>query len=189
MSDIQNIFTITKALLMQCVDSAAYPSNTIIQGYQPPTTGNFIVMLRPNFEKTSITSVDSYQYTTEGDVYTKISQLLYKNLMQIDFYSDDTQANAYTAPDNAATFHNYLCSNAQEYLGDNYLGNEIGVIEEVRNLTELLDKPGYTLRYSQRFELFTHNYYDINVDYFTAVDVTNRFTDTIPAIAPLPGAE
>jgi hypothetical protein len=186
MSDTQYIFTITKALLMQCVNSTAYPSKTIIQGYQPPTTGNFIIMLRPHFEKTSITPVDTYSYVTTGDVYTKNSQLLYRNLMQIDFYSDDTTANVYTAPDNASIFHNYLCSNAQEYLGNNYFGNEIGVIEEVKNLTEILDKPGYAIRYSQRFELFTHNYYDVSADYFTQINIANRLTDTNPSVAEYP---
>ena len=131
MSDMQNIFTIVKAMLVQCVDSAAYPSNTIIQGYQPPTTGNFIVMLRPSVVKTSISPVNTYQYTTEGDIYTKTSQFLYKNLMQVDFYSDDTKINVYTSGDNADTFHNYFGSNSQEYIDTKYYCDQIGEIETV----------------------------------------------------------
>src|SRR5271169_2930554 len=97
MSSANDIFTAVKDMLVDSVDSTAYPTNIIKYGYQTPLEGNAIAYWMIDSRKTGITSVDDY----DGNLGTRNNLLLFKNLIQVDFYSDD----AFISTDNANNFH------------------------------------------------------------------------------------
>jgi hypothetical protein len=135
-------------MILDTIDPLIYFPENIQQGFQTPTADKFISYVIVNSHKTSVTPVKEYSKTSDN----LSSLLLYENLVQIDFFSDDN----YSAPNNANILYNYLTSFAADYLFDNYPDISIGEVEEVHNFTESNDKAKYLFRYMVRFTLFTH---------------------------------
>jgi len=148
MSTRKELYTAVRSLILQSVDQSIFLSSNIKQGFQPPTGGDFISFLCTHSKKTSVIGYNVY----DSDNNNKTNHILYVNHMQVDFYSDYE----YNSSDASNIFHQYLTSNASEYLIDNYNSMSLGVIEEVVNNTDLGDKAKYLFRYTLRFEIFTH---------------------------------
>lgn len=166
MSSQQNVFIVTRNLILQVVDQIAFLPTNIKQGFLPPSGGNFISFVALPSEKTSIRGYNSY----DSNNNQATNHLLYNNLMQIDYYSDFE----YHASDEARKMEQYLSSFAQEYLTDNYNNYSLGVIYNIENLTDWGDKAKYLYRYCLRFELFSHEFLTVAQTFIDDLVITPK---------------
>jgi hypothetical protein len=150
MSSANDIFTAIRSMLIDSVDYSAYPTNTIKYGYQTPLQNNIITYWMINSRKTGITGVDDY----DSNLGTRNNLLLFRNLIQVDFYSDD----AFISTDNANNFHQYLTAFGADFLRENFTGMGMGVVDDIIDNTDPGDKATYLNRYTLRFSMFTHNF-------------------------------
>ncbi len=166
-----NLYTAVRAMLLDIINLTIFPAANIVQGFQPPSGNNFISYVRLDAHKTGITGVDTYIDDEVHTIYTRTNILLYENLIQIDFYSDDF----YNASDAANLFHQYLTEFGTTFLDENYQGMSIGEVKDIVNNTTVGDKATYLPRYTQRFTLFTHEELTRNQAFIGDITVTPVF--------------
>lgn len=163
---MQELFKSIKGMLLDNADIAS-TFTEIMQGFQAPTKNKFISYVILHTVKTGLTGVLQYDPPNVTNI------MLYENLVQVDFYSDDP----YSAPDAADTFHNYLTGFSSEFLNNNFVGFTMGVIDDVLNHSEVGDKGKYLYRYTQRFTMFTHNLYTRPEQFIDAINVIPKLVN------------
>lgn len=160
--DFQQVYKLIKNLIIQ-IKTTDYLDSDIRQAFQAPTSDKFITYEILDQRRCNIKGAHWFSETEDNmssNVLTALS-------VQLDYWSDKL----YASQNNATRMHAYLSEVAPYYLRDNYPTFGIGIVEDVRNLTDTGDKAEYLFRYCLRFELFGQNIITTPMQFFDEINV------------------